>query len=352
MPSSTPSPESPRASWAALFQQTTDAVFLLNPRRRLRYVNHAFETLTRANADAVVHEYCNPRKIQKDMPAGRRALLQTLAPPAEVMKGRDDALSADPFPPPSLGRRGGTSSSFRCTIGEKLIGVIGVIVLVGKPASTAGGKGLAESLIALRQRVIERYPLALFDGESPEQRRIHAQAELAAKTLSPVWIAGAPGTGKQTLARAIHYHGVTRELAFASIDCAGLQPYLIRSLLFGHNGLAETGRVGTIYLNGPELLPADLQAELIEWGELLADECRIIVGSTSDSLSPEFRAVFGVMEIQLPTLSQLPDILPRIIASIVDEERQNGILTEGLSPAATTILLAWNWPANVRELPK
>ena len=82
-----PDPAS-RGSWAALFHQTTDPVFLLNPRRRLRYVNRAFEALTRAPADAVVHEYCHPRKVQKDMPAGRRALLQTLAPPPAVKLGR------------------------------------------------------------------------------------------------------------------------------------------------------------------------------------------------------------------------------------------------------------------------
>ena len=88
----------------------------------------------------------------------------------------------------------------------------------------------------------------LFPGDAPATRRLRAQAELAARSLAPVWLTGPPGAGKETLARAIHYHGTTRELGFAGIDCAGPEPYLVRSLLFGHNGLAETGRVGTIYL--------------------------------------------------------------------------------------------------------
>lgn len=349
MPRSSPDP-SPRTSWAALFHQTTDAVFLLNPRRRLRYVNHAFETLTRAHADAVVHEYCHPRKIQKDLPAGRRALLQTLAPPAEVLKGRTVRVRR-PVPPAKLGPPWWDIEFVPLREGEKLLGVLGVIVPVGPQGSTAGGKGLSEALIALRQRTAARYPLSLFDGESPVQLQIHAQAELAAKTLAPVWIAGAAGTGKQSLARAIHYHGVTRELAFAAIDCAALQPYLVRSLLFGHNGLAETGRVGTIYLRSPEFLPPDLQSELIEWGELLADECRIVIGtSAGDSLSPEFHAAFGVMEIRLRSLAERTDQLPRLVAAILDNEREAGIPTVGMSPDATAVLQGWSWPGNLREL--
>lgn len=337
MPHASPDPL-PRASWASLFHQTTDAVFLLNPRRRLRYVNHAFETLTKANADVVVHEYCHPRKIQKDLPAGRRALLQTLAPPSEVMKGRS-ARVRRPVPPAKLGPPWWDISFVALREGEKLLGIVGFIVPIGQPASTAGGKGLSESLIALRQTSMERYSLSMVAGDLPAQRRIHAQAELAAKSLAPLWITGASGTGKETLARAIHYHGVTRELSFAVIDCAGLQPYLIRSLLFGHNGLAETGRVGTIYLKSPESLPADLQAELVDWGELLADECRIIVGAiTAAGLSPEFCSAFGVIEIQLRSLVERKDDLPRLFS------------VASMSTEAAAILAAWAWPGNLREL--
>jgi transcriptional regulator with PAS, ATPase and Fis domain len=349
MPKSSPDP-APRASWAALFHQTTDAVFLLNPRRRLRYVNPAFESLARVQSDAVLHEYCHPRKIQKDLPAGRRALLQTLAAPAEVMKGRS-ARVRRPVPPAKLGPPWWDISFIPLRDGEKLLGVLGLIVPIGQPASTAGGKGLSESLVALRQRAVERYPLSLFDGELPSQRHIRAQAELAAKTLTPVWIAGPPGSGKETLARVIHYHNVTREQSFAAVDCAGLQPYLIRSLLFGHNGLAETGRVGTIYLESPEALPTDLQSELIEWGELLADECRIIVGATGgEGQSAEFRAAFSVLEIRLPGLAERKEDLPLLIGGIIEAELQAGLAVSDMSSEAATVLLAWSWPGNLREL--
>jgi transcriptional regulator with PAS, ATPase and Fis domain len=347
MPDASPDP-TPRGSWAALFHQTTDPVFLLNPRRRLRYVNKAFEVIARAPADAVVHEYCHPRKVQKDLPAHRRALLQTLAPPGEVMAGRTLTVRR-PVPPARLGPPWWDLTFVPLRDGAKLIGVLGTIVPVG-PArsapSAAGGKGLSEPLVALRQRAVERAALdRLFLGESAGTRRLRAQAELAARSLAPVWLTGGPGAGKETLARAIHYHGTTRELGFAGVDCAGLQPYLVRSLLFGHNGLAETGRVGTIYLKSPGALPADLQGELIEWGELLADDCRLVVGAGDGTgPTPEFRAAFGVIEIHLPALADRKDEWPRLLAAMLDAESAT------LAPEAEAVLAAWSWPGNLREL--
>jgi transcriptional regulator with PAS, ATPase and Fis domain len=344
MPEPSPDP-TPRGSWAALFHQTTDPVFLLNPRRRLRYVNKAFETIARSPADAVLHEYCHPRKVQKDLPVHRRQLLQTLAPPKEVMAGRTLTVRR-PVPPAKLGPPWWDVTFVPLREKDKLIGVLGTIVPVGSSESKAGGKGLSEALVALRQRAVERAALnRLFPADTPAVRRVNAQVELAAKAFAPVWLTGGPGTGKETLARAIHYHGTTRELAFAGIDCAGLQPYLVRSLLFGHNGLAETGRVGTIYLKAAGALPTDLQAELVEWGELLADECRVVVDAGDGTgLAAEFRAAFGVIEIHLPALAERKDEWPAILAAMAD--RESAIV----NPEAAAVLAAWSWPGNFREL--
>jgi DNA-binding NtrC family response regulator len=257
-----------------------------------------------------------------------------------VMAGRTVTVRR-PVPPAKLGPPWWDLTFVPLREGEKVIGILGTIAPAGRPGSTAGGKGLSESLVALRQRAVERARLdRLFPEAMPGGRRLRAQAELAAKTLTPVWLTGGPGTGKETLARAIHYRDLTRELAFAGIDCAGLQPYLLRSLLFGHNGLAETGRVGTIYLKSPGALPADLQAELVEWGELLADECRVVVGAGDGTgLIPEFRAAFGVIEIHLPGLADQTDGLPRLL------EGQSVAAT----PEALAALAAWPWPGNLRE---
>src|SRR5262245_21000143 len=351
MPNPSPPPDpTPRGTWAALFQQTTDPVFLLNPRRRLRYVNQAFETLSKNHADAVVHEYCHAKKVQKDLPAGRRALLQTLTPPAEAMSGRI-VRTRRPVPPARLGPPWWDITFVPLRDGDKLLGIVGVIVPVGQPASTAGGKGLTADLVALRQHAVERASFGLLEADSAAARYLRGKAVLASKTYAPVWLAGGPGTGKETLARAIHYHGATRERAFATIDCAGLQPYLIRSLLFGHNGLAETGRVGTIYLKSPEALAPELQLELVEWAELFTAECRVAIGvREAAGLTPEFRSTFGVIEIHLPSLSERNDDLPRLLGAMLDEEAEAGTAVTGVAPEAMAVLSSWSWPGNLREL--
>lgn len=343
MSNTSPDP-TPRGTWATLFHQSSDPIFLLNPRRRVRYVNKAFETIAKAPADAIVHEFCHPRKIQKDLPASRRALLQTLAPPSEVMQGRVVKVRR-PAPPAKLGPPWWDITFVPLREGDKLIAILGAINVVGQPGSTAGGKGLSESIVALRQRAVDRTPLSIFDSDWPIAHRVRTQAELASKTLAPVWITGGPGTGKETLARAIHYHGVTRERGFASIDCDGLQPFLIRSILFGHNGLAETGRVGTIYLKSPEAIPPDLRAELIEWGELLADECRVVVGSSGSPANDDLRAAFGVVEIQLPALADRTGEFEHFVGRFRQMLGANEITQEAMA-----VLLAFNWPGNFREL--
>src|SRR3954447_18605838 len=180
MPDPSPDP-TPRGSWAALFHQSTDPVFLLNPRRRLRYVNKAFETVARAPADAVVHEFCHPRKIQKDLPVHRRLLLQTLAPPKEVLAGRTLTVRR-PVPPAKLGPPWWDLTFVLLRDGDKLIGILGTITVAGPPGSAPGGKGLSEALVARGQRAVERSGFdRVFPGDAPAARRLRSQAELAAR---------------------------------------------------------------------------------------------------------------------------------------------------------------------------
>ena len=127
-----------RNTWTALFQQTSDAVFLLNPRRRLRFVNPAWETLARTSADTVIHEYCHSQKWQKDLTAGVRSLLQLMAPPKEVLKGQITRVRR-PIPPARLGPPWWDVTFIPLHEGEKLVGILGVIVPTGSlPTPTAG----------------------------------------------------------------------------------------------------------------------------------------------------------------------------------------------------------------------
>lgn len=329
-----------RGNWGTLFQQATDATFLLNPRRRLRYVNPAWEALVGFAAEAVVHEYCLPTKFTKQLPAGVRALLQTMAPPKDVLRGQIVTVRR-PVPPIRHGPPWWDITFMPLRDGEKLLGILGIIRASGGLPLPAGTKGLSEALTNLRERAYRRCTLQHFFGETPAWQRLRTQAELAASTKAPVWINAPAGAGKETLARGIHAHGITREGAFLVIDGAGLQPYLVRSLLFGHNGLAETGRLGTVYLKAPEALPVDVQIELAEWHEIVDDPPRFIVGVRPDAqLAPALRQRFGVLELTLPSLHERTAEMPRWL-----EEAHPA----GATPEVLHVLQAWPWANNFRE---
>ncbi len=178
--------------------------------------------------------FCLPRKKKGTQPL--RMLLQALAPPPEVLAGRPVTLRR-PVPPARLGPPWWDVTFLPLRDADGLTGILGFIRVVEHMAAATGhSAGLTEAMIALRQRVASRFSYDLLQSESPAMRRIEAQARLAAGAAAPVWIVGEAGTGKETLARVIHYEGAARDRTFLAIDCPALQPYLIKAMLFGHAG--------------------------------------------------------------------------------------------------------------------
>jgi transcriptional regulator with PAS, ATPase and Fis domain len=339
------------AGWGALFQQSTEPIFLLNRRRRLRFVNHAWEALTGRTADSVFGLSCLPRTQR-----GERldqALAQALAPPPEVLAG--GALSVRrPVPPAQLGPPWWDIHFLPLRDANGVLAILGRITAVGAssekvPTATAG---FTEALAGLRQRTAARCGFELFASAAAGMARALAQARAAAQTRSPVWIIGEPGSGKETLARVIHFQGVTREQTFLAVDCAGLQPYLIRNMLFGHAGLATGSRLGTIYLKEPSALPRDLQAELLDWLAEQDEPPRLIAGCGADPLremqagriAEEVIAAWAVLEIRLPPLRERRADLPRLMESLAP------IGAPPLTAPVRDLLQAYDWPGNCREL--
>src|SRR5262245_30441279 len=336
--------------WGSLFHQSTDAVFVLNRRRRLRFVNQAWATLTGQPADATLGLFCLPR-TKLENPA-LRALAHTLAPPPEVLRGRAQMVRR-PVPPARLGPPWWDIQFVPFADARGLLGLLGRIVPVGQsPAPVRAPGPLSEGLAALRQRAMARFSFGLLESTLPEMQRVASQARAAAQGRTPIWIVGEPGTGKETLARIIHHEGVTRELVFLAIDCAGLQPFLIRNMLFGRTGLADTGRLGTIYLRDPGSMPADLQDEFLEWWLGRDGAPRIIVGMndapgsavTAGRVSAEMVTALAVMEIRIPPLRERLSDLPRLIELVAPGGNFEW------APPARNLLQAYQWPGNLREL--
>jgi DNA-binding NtrC family response regulator len=228
------------------------------------------------------------------------------------------------------------------------LGIVGFVAVVDEPAQAASRK-VPASVAALRTEVGKQYGHDLLAGEAFASVRFRAQVHLAAGLDAPLWIVGEPGSGKETAARIVHALSAARDRPFAAIDCAGLQPYLIESILFGRGGLAESDRVGVIYLKEPTALPRDLQQRLADYAAEHSRP-RLMCGSTrtapeavaAGGLVPIYLGALAAFELRTPPLRDRLDDLPRFAARIVADRP--------IDPEAVAILRTHAWPGNLREL--
>ncbi len=326
--------------WRAFFQHSTTPVFVLGKSRRLRYANPAWEKLTGVKLDEALGMVCSARRTNTP-------LQSALAPTPEALAGRADRARR-PAPPNRSGPPWWDVTFTPLSGADGLYGVVGVVAVVGEPVPAAARK-IPASVAALRDQHANHFSPDLISGESLAATRLVAQARLAAQLSVPVWIVGEPGSGKETVARVVHHTGAVRDRAFVAIDCPGLQPYLIDSVLFGHGGLGTSDRVGTVYLKEPSAIPRDVQQRLADH---FAEHpgTRLVCGSVrtaqesvaAGDLVPVFQTALSVLELRVPPLRDRFDDLPRLAARIVPDRP--------LDPGALPVLRAHGWPANLREL--
>ncbi|MDB5306587.1 MAG: hypothetical protein JWO38_789 [Gemmataceae bacterium] len=333
-------------AWRAFFQQTRTPVFVLGKGRRLRFANAAWEQLAGAKLADVLGMVCSARRHSSPLAAA-------LAPTPEALTGRPDRARR-PAPPNRTGPPWWDLFFAPLAGDDGPFGVVGFVTVVGEAVPAAARK-IPPGVMAVRDRHAGDFTFALLAGESAAAGRFAAQARLAAQTAVPVWLVGEPGAGKETAARVIHHAGARRERMFVGLDCGGLQPYLIESLLWGHGGLAGSDRVGTVYLKDPAALPRDLQQQLVD---LFTDDRpttpRLICGSTrpagdgvaAGTLLPEFHTALSVLELRVPPLRDRLADLPRLAAHFLDRHGPGATI----EPAAVEVLKAQPWAGNLREL--
>jgi len=203
----------------------------------------------------------------------------------------------------------------------------------------------------------------------------------ASQSSHPVLILGETGTGKEMIARAIHYSGTWRDKPFIPVDCGSLVPTLIESELFGHTtgaftgatqakeGLLTTAEGGTVFLDEIGELAVDLQAKLLR--ALQEKEIRpvgstklvpvnvCILAATNRDLEQavaqgSFRLDLfyrlNMLNLRVPPLRGRRQDIPLLAAKFLEQcSRCYGRKYE-LSDEAMRVLIAHDWPGNVREL--
>jgi len=203
-----------------------------------------------------------------------------------------------------------------------------------------------------------------------------------ADSPASVLLTGESGTGKDLLARALHFESSRREGPFVPVNCAALPEALIESELFGHvrgaftdarqsrTGLFAAARAGTLFLDEIGEMPMGLQAKLlraVEYHEVQpVGSTRMfkvgvqIVAATNRDLRKaveegRFRADLfyrlNVASVVVPPLRERLEAIDALVSLFVERcNREFGTAVRFISRRAMERLLAYRWPGNVREL--
>ncbi|MBJ6800585.1 sigma-54-dependent transcriptional regulator [Geomonas propionica] len=229
----------------------------------------------------------------------------------------------------------------------------------------------------------ERFTFQSIVTVNPAMKQVlELASRVAAARQTTVAVYGESGSGKEVLARAIHFAGMGLPAEFVAVNCAAIPEHLMESELFGHVRGAFTGadrdregkfslaRKGTILLDEIGDMPLSLQAKLLRVLQERVFErigsntpipvaCRVIV-ATNRSLADlvaagRFREDLyhrvNVFPLTIPPLWQRKDDIPILSGHILEQLRQHlGKPLPGISPQAMDLMLEYRWPGNVREL--
>jgi DNA-binding NtrC family response regulator len=231
----------------------------------------------------------------------------------------------------------------------------------------------------LESEVRSHYRFDQIIGRSAAMQRVFQIIERVAPTNTTVLICGRTGTGKELVARAIHYNSRRASAPFIDINCGALPEQLVEAELFGHQkgaftgaaetrkGLFEAADGGTLFLDEVQALRPDLQSKLLRalqeravrrvgGRENIAVDVRIVAATNQDITEAVRRGEFredlyyrlNVVNIFLPDLKERREDIALLIDHFL--KRFEGGSTRHFSNEAMRLLLGYDWPGNVREL--
>ncbi len=241
---------------------------------------------------------------------------------------------------------------------------------------------LRSEIAELRNQLESTYRFSNIIGKSPNMEKVFKTVEAIKDSSTNVLIAGETGTGKELLARAIHYTSRRHYRPFIAVNCAAVPRELLESEFFGYEKGAFTGAVsrrigkfeeasgGTLFLDEIGELELSLQSKILRaiqekeierigGNRRIAIDIRLIA-STNRDLKKEvqlknFRADLyyrlNVVQIKLPPLRERKSDIPLLVTHFIDKfsQRENKCISF-VSPEVLKIFMEYPWPGNLREL--
>jgi two-component system, NtrC family, response regulator AtoC len=241
---------------------------------------------------------------------------------------------------------------------------------------------LRHEVTALRQELHTRYRFENLIGKSRAMQDVFSLIEQVAGSRSTVMVYGKSGTGKELVAKAVHYNSPRTGKAFVAVNCAAIPAELLESELFGHEKGAFTGAIatkigkfelatgGSLFLDEVGSMRLDLQAKILRalqereiervgGTRTIKIDVRVIAATNRDLKKAVEEGTFredlyyrlNVVPITLPDLKDRQEDVPLLANHFVQKfgPESNPHVRE-ITKEAMTILLSYAWPGNVREL--
>jgi Nif-specific regulatory protein len=241
---------------------------------------------------------------------------------------------------------------------------------------------LEKENIRLKSEVQQHFNMQGIIGSSAPMRTIFALLEKVIDTKTSVFIQGETGTGKELLAKVIHYNGPLKDKPFIAENCGALSENLLESELFGHvkgaftgaiadnKGIFELAQGGTVFLDEITDMSHAMQTKLLrvlQEGQIrpvggshyLEVDFRLITSSNRDLQEEVKKGNFRedlfyriqIFPIVLPPLRHRKEDIPLLAAHFLEKFAKRFNKTAArLTPYALELLFQYEWPGNIREL--
>jgi DNA-binding NtrC family response regulator len=240
---------------------------------------------------------------------------------------------------------------------------------------------LQDEVLQLRRELKENFSFHNIISKNAEMHKIFQLIRHIGGTKSTVLIEGETGTGKELIAKAVHYSGEDRHGSLVVLNCAALPESLLESELFGHErgsftsadarrkGRFELADKGTIFLDEIGDISQAMQAKLLRvlqerrfervgGQESIEVDIRVVT-ATNKSLEKEVKEGrfredlfyrLNVIKIDVPPLRERSEDIPLLITHFLNKYARTGESPKKVSPEAMERLIAYRWPGNIRQL--
>jgi two-component system, NtrC family, response regulator AtoC len=242
-------------------------------------------------------------------------------------------------------------------------------------------RALQDEVLRLRQQLKESFSFHSIISKSPRMHKVFELVRHIAGTTSTVLIEGETGTGKELIAKAIHYSSEERGGNLVAVNCAALPESLLESELFGHEkgaftsadarrkGRFELANEGTIFLDEIGDISQAMQAKLLRvlqerrfervgGHESIEVNVRVVV-ATNKSLEKEVKEGrfredlfyrLNVIKLEMPPLRERTEDIPLLVTHFLNKYVRPNEPPKKVAPEAMERLIAHRWPGNIREL--